>query len=100
MAVDNDPAALEPVQAKQPVEVIEEVNAVVAPASKPAASVRAIGKSERVALRQVWKHEALNLTTWLEENIDVLNGALDLDLVNVDREQAAGAFSVDLVAED
>ncbi len=34
------------------------------------------------------------------ENIDVLNTALDLNLVNVDREQAAGSFSIDLVAED
>ncbi len=33
-------------------------------------------------------------------NIDVLNTALDLNLVNVDREQAAGSFSIDLVAED
>ncbi len=33
-------------------------------------------------------------------NIDVLNTALDLNLVNMDREQAAGSFSIDLVAED
>lgn len=59
-----------------------------------------IGKLERVALREVWKHEALNFTQWLQENIDVLNSALDLNLVNVDREQAAGSFSIDLVAED
>lgn len=59
-----------------------------------------IGRLERVALREVWKHEAHDFTQWLQENIDVLNEALDLDLVNVDREQAAGTFSVDLVAED
>ena len=59
-----------------------------------------IGKLERVALREVWKHEALDFTQWLQENIDVLNSALDLNLVNVDREQIPGAFSVDLVAED
>ena len=60
----------------------------------------AIGKLERVPLREVWKHEALDFTHWLQENIDVLNSALDLTLVNVDREQAAGSFSIDLVAED
>src|SRR6266436_3135497 len=60
----------------------------------------AIGKLERVALREVWKHEAYDFTQWLQENIDVLNAALDLNLVNVDREQAAGTFSIDLVAED
>jgi RecB family endonuclease NucS len=42
----------------------------------------------------------LDFTQWLQENIDVLNSALDLTLVNVDREQAAGSFSIDLVAED
>ena len=52
-----------------------------------------IGKIQRLKLREVWKHEALDFTTWLEENIDVLNEALDLALVNVDREQSAGDFS-------
>lgn len=59
-----------------------------------------IGKLQRVPLREVWKHEAYDFTQWLQENIDVLNSALDLNLVNVDREQAAGSFSIDLVAED
>jgi hypothetical protein len=59
-----------------------------------------IGKLERVSLREVWEHEAYDFTQWLEENIDVLNTAIDLNLVNVDRERAAGSFSVDLVAED
>ena len=59
-----------------------------------------IGKIQRLKLRDVWKHEALDFTTWLENNIDVLNDALDLKLVNVEREQSAGAFNVDLVAED
>ena len=36
-----------------------------------------IGKIHRVKLREVWKHEALDFTTWLEGNIDVLNDALD-----------------------
>jgi hypothetical protein len=59
-----------------------------------------IGKLERVPLREVWEHEAYDFTQWLQENIDVLNTALDTNLVNVDREQAAGSFSIDLVAED
>src|SRR6266571_3249928 len=59
-----------------------------------------IGKLERVVLREVWKHEAADFTQWLEENIVVLNDALDLNLVNVDRERATGDFSIDLVAED
>ncbi len=59
-----------------------------------------IGKIQSVKLREVWKHEALDFTTWLQENIDVVNDALDIELQNPEREKAAGDFSVDLVAED
>lgn len=59
-----------------------------------------IGRIERVPLREVWRHEAHDLTVWLEENVDVLNDVLGLSLVSAEREQNAGAFSVDLVAED
>ena len=59
-----------------------------------------IGKIQRVKLREVWRHEALDFTRWLEENIDVLNEALDLTLANVEREKAAGTFNIDLVAEN
>jgi RecB family endonuclease NucS len=60
----------------------------------------AIGKIQRVPLREVWRHEAHDFTAWLRDNIDVLNDALNLSLSNAEREQAAGDFSVDLVAED
>ena len=59
-----------------------------------------IGRLERVPLREVWMHEAHDFNQWLELNIDVLNDTLDLEIVNVDREQAASKFSIDLVAED
>jgi hypothetical protein len=59
-----------------------------------------IGKIQRVPLREVWKHEALDLTKWLQDNIEVLNEPLDLSLSNAEREQSAGDFNVDLVAED
>jgi hypothetical protein len=58
-----------------------------------------IGRLERVPLRQVWEHEAYDFTQWLQENIEVLNATLDLNLINIDREQSAGSFSIDLVAE-
>lgn len=70
------------------------------PSTPTASPSSTIGKIERVPLRQVWPHEALDLTTWLEENPDVLNDALGLSLRSVDREQSAGAFSVDLLGED
>jgi hypothetical protein len=59
-----------------------------------------IGKIQRVPLREVWKHEALDFTKWLQENIDVLNEVLDLSLSSPEREHSAGDFNVDLVAED
>jgi hypothetical protein len=59
-----------------------------------------IGKIQRVALRDVWKHEATDFTKWLQDNIDILSEATNLNLYNPESEQAAGAFSVDLVAED
>jgi hypothetical protein len=59
-----------------------------------------IGKLQRVPLREVWKHEALDFTTWLQDNIDVLNEILDLNLSSAEREQSAGTLNVDLVAED
>jgi hypothetical protein len=59
-----------------------------------------IGKLQRVPLREVWQHEAYDFTRWLQDNIDVLNEQLDLSLINAEREQSAGAFSVDLIAED
>lgn len=59
-----------------------------------------IGKLQRLRLREVWPHEAHDFTTWLEDHIDELNDVLDLRLSKVEREEPAGAFSADLVAED
>ncbi len=59
-----------------------------------------IGRLKRVPLRDVWKHEALDFTTWLEANYDILSEELGIEMVSVEREKSAGAFSVDLVAED
>lgn len=59
-----------------------------------------IGKIKRVPLREVWKHEALDFTTWLQENIDVVSDATNIPLEEAEREQSAGHFSVDLVARD
>lgn len=59
-----------------------------------------IGRLSRVPLRQVWKHEAHDFTRWLQENLDVLNEHLDFQLVSAEREQSAGSFNVDLLAED
>ena len=59
-----------------------------------------IGKLQRVPLREVWKHEAIDFTQWLQDNIDVINEIIDLNLSNPESEKSAGAFNVDIVAED
>ncbi|HOS91714.1 MAG TPA: DUF4268 domain-containing protein [Armatimonadota bacterium] len=59
-----------------------------------------VGRIERVPLREVWKHEALDFTKWLEQNIDALNEELHRTFASAEREQNAGDFSVDIVAED
>lgn len=59
-----------------------------------------IGKITKVPLRNIWKHEAKDFTSWLQNNIDVLNQVIDFQLSNVEREQSTGNFNVDLVAED
>ncbi len=59
-----------------------------------------IGRIQRVPLRGVWKHEALDFTTWLQKNIDVVSAVVNVPLDEAEREQAAGNFSVDLVARD
>jgi hypothetical protein len=59
-----------------------------------------VQKIQRIPLRKAFPHEARDFTRWLEENIDVLNDCLDITLTNAEREQSAGDFSVDLVAED
>lgn len=59
-----------------------------------------IGKIKRVPLREVWKHEALEFTKWLEDNLEVLSETIKVKLSNAEREKNAGDFSVDLVAED
>lgn len=59
-----------------------------------------IGKLKRVPLREVWKHEAVDFTKWLQDNVDVLNELLGLKLASPERAKPAGSFNVDLVAED
>lgn len=59
-----------------------------------------VGRIKRVPLRDVWPHEAYDFTNWLRDNIDVLNEILDVELSGAEKEQNAGEFKVDLLAED
>jgi hypothetical protein len=61
---------------------------------------RTIGKLESTELRELWKHEALDFTSWLAENLDVLKDQLGLDLVIIEQEKPVGPFSADIFAKD
>ena len=59
-----------------------------------------IGKLKKVPLREIWRDEAKDFTSWLSENIDALNESLELNLSVVEKEKSVGPFSSDIVAED
>ena len=59
-----------------------------------------IGKMERVALRELWKQEERGFSAWLETNLEMLSEAIGVTLSDPQREQLAGNFQVDLVAEN
>ncbi|RYZ84702.1 MAG: DUF4268 domain-containing protein, partial [Proteobacteria bacterium] len=59
-----------------------------------------IGKIKKHHLRDVWKNEALDFTTWMEHNIDSLAEAVGFELTCESREHAVGPFSVDILATD
>jgi len=59
-----------------------------------------VGRLKFVPLREIWKHEAYDFTTWLFENCDVLNEQLGLSISPVEKEKSVGPFNVDILAED
>ena len=59
-----------------------------------------VGKLTEVPLREIWKKEAKDFTTWLEANIDFINEELDTTLTIISREGEVGPFFAELVAED
>lgn len=59
-----------------------------------------IGKIEVVPVRQAFRHEALDFTAWLEQNIEALSERLGLELTVLEREKWVGDFRVDLLCLD
>lgn len=55
---------------------------------------------ESVPLREVWKKEAKDFTSWLFENLEILAEELDLELTPDTKEKNVGSFSADITAED
>ncbi|MBA2868871.1 DUF4268 domain-containing protein [Methanococcus maripaludis] len=63
---------------------------------------RDLGKLEKVRLRDIWKHEALDFTTWLskDENIQNLSEEIGIEIKVLETEASVGNFNVDILAED
>ena len=56
-----------------------------------------LGELSDVPVRDVWKHEALDFTPWLSENLDRLSETLGVELELVDTEVRVGPFRADIV---
>lgn len=61
-----------------------------------------LSKLEKVDLREVWKHEALDFTNWLAkpENLDLLSDEVGIDISLIQTEASVGKFNVDILAEE
>ena len=59
-----------------------------------------IGMLETVPVRELWPHEALDLTPWLAENPDIIGDCLGLNLVLEGSEVSVGSYNADLVFND
>ena len=59
-----------------------------------------LGEVDRVDVRDIWKHEALDFTPWLANRLDLLGDALGMELDLVQIEAAVGDFSLDILAKE
>jgi hypothetical protein len=61
-----------------------------------------LSRLEKVDLRNVWKHEALDFTNWLAqpENLSLLSDEIGIDISLIQTEASVGKFSVDILAEE
>lgn len=61
-----------------------------------------LGKLEKIELREVWKHEALDFTRWLakKENIAILSKEIGIDIEVIETEMSVGRYNVDIYARD
>jgi hypothetical protein len=55
-----------------------------------------ISKLSYVNIREIWKHEAADFTTWLAANINYINDKLGFTLNVLETEKQIGSFNVDI----
>ncbi len=61
-----------------------------------------LARLNRVELREVWEHEALDFTRWLaqQDNLDALSEEIGVDIKLIKTEANVGKYSVDILAEE
>lgn len=61
-----------------------------------------LSKINKVELRDVWGHEAIDFTNWLaqSENLAALSEEIGIDIKLIKTEAGVGKFSVDILAEE
>ncbi len=61
-----------------------------------------LSKLNKVELRDVWGHEAIDFTNWLaqQENLDALSEEIGVGIKLIKTEANVGKFSVDILAEE
>ena len=59
-----------------------------------------LGRIEHIDAREVWPHEAHDLTPWLLDNAEILGEVLKLDIELNEAEHPVGSFSLDLIGRD
>ena len=61
-----------------------------------------LGVLKQVPLREVWKNEASDFTTWLvkPENLKLLGETLDMELEPLEQESRVGKYSADILAKN
>ena len=64
--------------------------------------MKKLGLLEKVNLRDIWKHEALDFTQWMSksENISLLLDEISITAENIKAEDNAGKFNVDISADE
>lgn len=63
---------------------------------------RNLGKLKKVEVREAWKHEANDFTSWLasEENLNILGDEIGVEIKLLQTEAKVGSFNVDILAEE
>ena len=61
-----------------------------------------LGKIEKVDIREIWKNEAKDFTSWLakEENLALLSDEIGVSMNLIKTEAGVGPFSADILAEE